>query len=709
MATPILMPFASEPTSLVEQPSTGFLAQGFTTQQPAANHINWIFKNLYDWVGHLNSNLGGVSLNHEHDANRNLLNIPFTLPSSDKKDDLDVFVKEEGSVGGISSDSYEADVPLTVSSGDKLSLDLVQTQSFSNGGRNGSYTIQQQTFAQSLISRPTSSYFNGKTNVREGFDSSVSLDLMTIADYSNELGVSTTELNVSNLAIAQTGNNLLGLRVIDQSGNRQNGALALKDIVASRSLNLVLANSLQDARDGNALVYELNNSNIDFDITSEDNVVADIRFNNQNDSRDGVYELNIANGTLGEKRFDSNRLKGISRATDPNGNTYYITNTLQLYRQNLTTNIDTLLGTIQHSLGSDVRDIKIIFVGSTLYLLVQDFTSTTVHPIIILTVNLNNFSTVEQYRSPDNVDYGNYSITTDGTNIFIIYRTDGANTVSVDTFNTTTRALTTRVSSIDDLYRGFSNGGGAFYKDNKIYTQLLDDNISSNDAGWYSIAPTGVLNSSTIQRISRSATSSSARDVYFINSIYTLRSRVIPAGDNLVDSIAPVYNKLSNPQNIGYIGLIESYTENVLGSRGGASVLSGSGGFNLGSYVYNPDDDTLKIVLTGTVAANSFAVLRIQQGGSDVVSLNSSDATYNATEKSFTWASISSDPVASAGTYKFIFNTAGSGIATFEFRKLAKENFEIDTYNNKNYLRILAGANVSNGDSLLVTKGSQDA
>ena len=654
-------------------------------------------------------NIGGISLTHTHDSSRNLLHIPFDLPSPNKKEDLSLFVKENGSIGGVSSVTYEGDVSLTTVKGDKLVIDLVQTQSFSNGGRTGTYEISQESFTQSLVSRATSSYFNGKTNVFEGFDESVNLDLMSITGYSNELNNSVTSLGVSNIAISQTGNNLVGLRVIDQFEDRQNGALALRDVVARRTLNLILAQNLQGARNGNALVYELNSVNIIFSTSVENKLTSSVLFGSS-DSRNGTYEFNITNGNLGNKL--NNNVLPLDVAQHPDSNIYYsILNThissdnyvFNLYTYNPGNQLRTLVGQIQGiSSRLSTSHYKLIFIGSILYLVWFDRDSDTTIVNSIDITNLTSTQIVSFHRRDEAPDIS--TATSDGSNIYIAgdqsFRSgDGSSTFGIWTLNLSNPSLSNirfgpRVSGIvnrrvprdDGVFHSVS---GMIFSNNNLYAFMIDRRSERNI--FSTIPRTGNLNLSNINVLSNpNILLSGLRDI----SVLT-----VPSGNNVVNSITPVYNNLSNSQNIGYVGLIESYTEQTLGSSGGSATLSGN--FNLVSYNYDADSETLKIVLTGIVAANSFAVLRIQQSGSDVISLNSSDATFS--NNSFTWSSITTDPIASNGDYRFIFQTTGTGIASFEYRKINNENFEIDSYNNKNYLRILAGSNINNGDSILVS------
>ena len=101
------------------------------------------------------------------------------------------------------------------------------------------------------------------------------------------------------------------------------------------------------------------------------------------------------------------------------------------------------------------------------------------------------------------------------------------------------------------------------------------------------------------------------------------------------------------------------------------------------------------------MTGSSFHTLVFRSGGQDVISLLASDATFDSTNKTFTWSNISEDPFPSGGTVTFVFQESGSGLAAYGFA-IINSGLTIETYGNKDYLHIGSAANVANGDTLLV-------
>lgn len=140
------------------------------------------------------------------------------------------------------------------------------------------------------------------------------------------------------------------------------------------------------------------------------------------------------------------------------------------------------------------------------------------------------------------------------------------------------------------------------------------------------------------------------------------------------------------------------------GSQLSAAVaLDNTAPFGLAAYQYNPTAKTIVVTLSGTSSATAFHTLVIRQNNQDVTSLLASAAAYNTGDKTFTWSSISTDPLSAGGSYLFVFQTAGGGLAAYNFVAITT-GLSVETYSNKNYLTIGAGANVSNGTPLLIRR-----
>ena len=119
--------------------------------------------------------------------------------------------------------------------------------------------------------------------------------------------------------------------------------------------------------------------------------------------------------------------------------------------------------------------------------------------------------------------------------------------------------------------------------------------------------------------------------------------------------------------------------------------------WNLKDYRY--EDGKVKIELTPTQTNKAlFHTFKIRQGGSDMLSLNSSDAEFASGV--WTW-SVPADPITETGIYEFVFQTTGSGFPAIGFTKI-NTGLNIETYNGVNYLHISSG--VSNNDEILVRK-----
>ena len=172
-------------------------------------------------------------------------------------------------------------------------------------------------------------------------------------------------------------------------------------------------------------------------------------------------------------------------------------------------------------------------------------------------------------------------------------------------------------------------------------------------------------------------------------------------------NVAPIHKGVDVSTRLTFMKLLNSYqlTVSTPSSQSGSSLatqiaLNNSSPFNQESYAYDPAADTIKIKLSGTVSATAFHTLNIIKDGTTVLSLLASNATYDATEKTFTWTS-SNDPLSAGGTTTFSYFLPGSGLNVYSF-VVVTSGLSVTTQGNKDYLRISSG--FSNNDVLLVRR-----
>ena len=177
---------------------------------------------------------------------------------------------------------------------------------------------------------------------------------------------------------------------------------------------------------------------------------------------------------------------------------------------------------------------------------------------------------------------------------------------------------------------------------------------------------------------------------------------------NNVSSLSPVYKNIEITTSLTHWRAVKSYNASLADAEGSALAtalnLDNTSPFNMASYAYDPGNQEIKIVLSGTVSQTAFHTLSIRQGGEDVLNLLASAATYDNTAKSFTWDSIASDPLLAGGSTEFLFRTSGSGLNVIDFNPVPVAGLAIETYDGKDYLHISAG--VSNGEAILIRKVS---
>lgn len=172
------------------------------------------------------------------------------------------------------------------------------------------------------------------------------------------------------------------------------------------------------------------------------------------------------------------------------------------------------------------------------------------------------------------------------------------------------------------------------------------------------------------------------------------------------DDITPVYKEVEVTTGLIYFRLIKSYSGSVepAGSRTTSFSWTNAPSFGFSSYAYNPTDKTVKIILTGSVTATSFALFRIWVTYQDTeyFSASATDAVFDSSEKSFTWENVQNDPLQPPyGAVNFSFRAAGAGLPAFSFTKL-NSGFSIEAYGGEDYLYVESG--VSNDDLLFIRR-----
>ena len=174
------------------------------------------------------------------------------------------------------------------------------------------------------------------------------------------------------------------------------------------------------------------------------------------------------------------------------------------------------------------------------------------------------------------------------------------------------------------------------------------------------------------------------------------------SGVSTIDTggIAPLF-KNEEIGSLRFFRVVKSYTaqkEEFLGSSAGTTTIAGAA-WNLESYSYDADTRKVEVKLTPTQTNKAlFHTFKIRQGGSDMLSLNSSDAEF----ASGIWSwSVPADPITETGIYEVVFQTTGAGFNAFVFIKLSS-GLSVETYSGVDYLHISSG--IANNDEILVRK-----
>ena len=176
------------------------------------------------------------------------------------------------------------------------------------------------------------------------------------------------------------------------------------------------------------------------------------------------------------------------------------------------------------------------------------------------------------------------------------------------------------------------------------------------------------------------------------------RNAELPSG-----GIAPVYSNaaVASLRNWYFVSSFSQTPSAATGSARASALpaLSGSPGYGMASYAYDPAANTVTVVMSGTVTGSSFHTFKIKSGTQDLTTLLSANAVFTAGTKTFVWSNIATDPISSAGTYTFEFAGTGTGLPAYSFTRLTS-GLAIETYGGARYLHISSGA--ATGDVLFI-------
>ncbi len=306
-----------------------------------------------------------------------------------------------------------------------------------------------------------------------------------------------------------------------------------------------------------------------------------------------------------------------------------------------------------------------------------------------------------------------YASPADGACVFFLITVEAVRhraAHGVRTFNTPAFSTPSQISSADGgasevfanvIYFGFLGIG----IDGRLHyaTITVDDDIGSSDSVRNQIIAEEFNGQNDIFLIMGNSASGISNGECIVWDV-SQYSKILGGGDPAYEDRTPVYKNLTPSVNMTRYQIANSYTAS--GEDIPASIdlddplaLSGTPSYSLTSLSYT--GTTLSLSMTGTpLAATTFHSLRIQRNNVDVFSGLFSEATFATGTYSFTTAT---NPLAATGNYKFIFSTAGSGVAAFVWTQL-ETGLAVENYGETNvdFLNISTG--VDNDQVILVRK-----
>ena len=125
--------WATGSTALIQEPADSYKRIGFPVSQPPVNFFNWIFNNIYKWIAFFNESISsGGFLYHIHQTARSRIQVPFTLPETNKISSLQILKREEALVGGVSNTAYSGTGAVTAGTGGSQGLTFLTTPDLTN-------------------------------------------------------------------------------------------------------------------------------------------------------------------------------------------------------------------------------------------------------------------------------------------------------------------------------------------------------------------------------------------------------------------------------------------------------------------------------------------------------------------------------------------------------------------------------------------------
>ena len=715
MATkPTVNSFATDSSASVQMPTTSYLNRGFTISQPPVNFMNWIIKNLYDWIRYLEEEVKdqqvtveGIMFNHTHDTNRKLIELPFTFDTRSLKSQVLIRKLDQQAVGGTSSTVWSGSgrVTITVVPGREAGI------SYSTGTLSHpllTVTTTSDT-AAGLVFQASSKLFAGKTNVLEG---TINTNLFTVTGTGAPIS---GKIRLNTIAIKRSGGVLSGMKptlgITDDFLNRQ----ALVSMLNGKNWYLVAAQSLSEATKGNAIIYNMSSATIPSYHSKSDRIF----FTNSNT----MYKFDRVDENI------SHVTQTISSVGDADGYQFQAYD-LRTGTRKSSADLPRLTASWFSTNASSwptsfisTSDVFVPHIDDTYwYLAGNDFSnSDRAQRWLVWRFNLSTGArdTSFELRASFTNTQGGDSIFFGGSYIYIVQGTfmergndDETRTYTFHAFNTSTGAASSsnNITSVT-LFERLRDINGLLVRNNILYTVKGHNNLGSSVRPLYAIN----LSNKTVVEFGKFDQIYSMRliDKYLFawgnptNSgvpltIYDISSpteAVEVDYDEWYEDISSAYNGLSStlPTGLRYFRSATNFTRITAqaGSttvRGGSVDITNAAGFDITSYTYDAARNRVVLVLSGTVTKTSFHTFKIRNSdGDDVFSRTAASSSFGS--RTFTWTGVNSNPTAATGTYMFLFETAGSGRAAFIWTNVAASNYDIRKFSNKNFVEINSGVN----------------
>ena len=178
----------------------------------------------------------------------------------------------------------------------------------------------------------------------------------------------------------------------------------------------------------------------------------------------------------------------------------------------------------------------------------------------------------------------------------------------------------------------------------------------------------------------------------------------IDIGESLIGrAIAPVVNTAGTVENLRYIGLANAFSTVMAGSFTSRSDrdLTAPLTFKLNGYEWA--GGTLTLYFDKTVSASDFNRFVIQRGTSEILALLASAATFG--DKTASWP-VTNNPIMTAGTYRFIFETSATGLMAYTYKLISGSNYQLERYTENRYIKFRSAASLNANDNLFIRRSS---